>query len=309
MGHRSNGILLIDKVEGKTSFDVVRQVKSALGKSGVRKIGHAGTLDPFATGLLVILLGQGTKLSNFIMSGDKVYLATMRLGLETETLDYTGQIIGTAVVPDLNPEFIQQKTEKFTGLIKQTPPMFSAVKYKGTRAYKLARKGVEMKLKSREVQVHSIKIISVDLPDVTMKIRCSSGTYIRTLAADLGRELGPGAHLKSLRRLASGSFQVDDALNSELISKKQHCSLFRDRVIPLSDALPNMLEIKIGDILSKKIRHGYQPALDEMINNPGFSENKNTRFKLTRSGELVAIVRANKYRRGRRENIKIERVF
>ena len=183
MGHRIDGILLVNKIKGETSHDVVKKVKAAFGLKNC-KVGHAGTLDPFATGLLIILLGQGTKLSRFIMSEDKVYRGTMRLGVETDTLDCTGSVVHKVTVSELGIEQIREKARQFVGEIEQLPPVYSAVKYKGTRAYKLARRGEEMSLKKRNVTVYSLRILSVDLPDVTMEVRCSSGTYIRSLAAD-----------------------------------------------------------------------------------------------------------------------------
>ncbi|MCP4665904.1 MAG: tRNA pseudouridine(55) synthase TruB, partial [Deltaproteobacteria bacterium] len=253
-----DGILLIDKEEGQPSYGVVKEVKSALKGSQVGKVGHAGTLDPFATGLLIILLGQGTKISQWVMSQDKIYLATMRLGVETDTLDPTGQVVRTSVVPDLDPGFIREKSRSFIGPIEQVPPRFSAVKYKGTRAYKLARRGMAVDLKKRTVMVHSLSILSVNLPDVTMEIRCSSGTYVRSLAADLGRVLGPGGHLGSLRRLASGSFEVRNALKQSEIRAGGGPALL-DRVIFLRAALPQAPEIDVDRQTARKVRQGGRP--------------------------------------------------
>ena len=209
-----DGIILIDKNEGESSFDVVRRLRA---KVKVKKVGHAGTLDPFATGLLIILLGQGTKLSPFLMSGQKRYRATMRLGVETDTLDPTGRVIRTTHVPAFEPEQIKTNALKFVGEIEQVPPIFSAVSYKGNRAYKLARKGIKVELEKRRVRIHSVEIISIDLPEITMEISCSGGTYIRSLASDIGNKLGTGAHLSALRRLSSGPFEVKDALNTKHI--------------------------------------------------------------------------------------------
>jgi tRNA pseudouridine55 synthase len=307
--HPTDGILLIDKGEGETSYEVVKKVKSALGGSKVRKVGHAGTLDPFATGLLIILLGQGTKLSPFIMSGSKVYHATMRLGVETDTLDLTGRVIRTSTVPDLSPDYIQEKAQGFVGDIEQAPPIYSAVKYRGTRAYKLARRGLEVVLKKRKVTIHSLRVVSIALPDVTMEVKCSSGTYIRSLAADLGSELGPGAHLSSLRRLASSSFEAQNALSSKEIStEKNHCVIW-DRVIPLRAALPDMREIEVEHFLAEKVRHGDQPALEGLAKGLNLAGCEGGYVKLVRNGELVAIVKANKNRGSDHDNLRIARVF
>lgn len=320
MEYPIDGIILIDKDEGETSYDVVRKVKPSLGGGKVQKVGHAGTLDPFATGLLIILLGQGTKLSQHIMSGDKVYLATMRLGVETDTLDLTGKVVRTSNVPDLKQEYIQDKAKGFIGVTEQVPPIYSAVKYKGTRAYRLARKGVEVDLKKKTVTIYSVRIHSVDLPDVTMEVKCSSGTYIRKLAADLGRKLGSVSHLKSLRRLASGSFAVKNALNSKEISTKHtHCVLL-DKVIPLRSALPEMREVEIEDLLAEKVRHGYQPTREELPKGlilPDHRQeraydvenHKESNVKLVNDGKLVAIVRVKRIEDAGYDKIELVRVF
>jgi tRNA pseudouridine55 synthase len=310
MGHKIDGILLVDKTEGETSHDVVNKVKSALGLKG-SKVGHAGTLDPFATGLLIILLGQGTKISRFIMSGEKVYLGTMRLGVETDTLDCTGSVVRTGIVPELGIEQIREKSRKFVGEIAQSPPVYSAVRYKGTRAYKLARRGLKVDLKKRNVSVSSLRILSIDLPDVTMEVRCSSGTYIRSLASELGKDLGPGGHLVSLRRLASGTFKSKDAMTSgELVVKdREFLSGLRDKVIPLRAALPDMPEIEVGELLAKKVRNGYQPVWEDLAGKWSMTGFGGGNVKLVRDEELVAIMKANKSEGVDHGKIGIERVF
>jgi tRNA pseudouridine55 synthase len=311
MAHPTDGILLVDKDGGQTSYSVVNEVKSAVRKLEIRKVGHAGTLDPFATGLLIILLGQGAKLSRFIMSESKVYLATMKLGVETDTLDPTGRAVRTRVVPDLSPEYIQEKAREFVGKIEQIPPIYSAVKYMGTRAYKLARRGLHPGLKKRTVTVHSLRILSVDLPDVTMAVRCSGGTYIRSLAADLGRELGPGGHLKSLRRLACGAFKVKNAVRSGEISNMSASSSLQERVIPLRAALPNMGEIEVEEQLVKKVRQGHHPAWEELAKGVCEDGYEDGHVKLVNGDDLVAIVKLRESKgvaRGQGK-IRIVRVF
>jgi len=305
VAYQTDGILLIDKNEGESSHAVVRKVKSALK---LRKVGHAGTLDPFATGLLIILLGQGTKLSPFIMSQDKVYLAVMRLGIETDTLDPTGRVLRSVPVPDLKPEYICNKAKGFIGKIQQTPPVYSAVKYNGTRAYKLARSGQEVALKERTVSIHSLRIVSVKLPDVTLEVKCSSGTYIRSLSAELGEKLGPGGHLRCLRRLASGSFAVQKALSSKSIFDGNN-SWLQEKIIPLRAALPHMREIAVEQSVAQKIRHGYQPALEGLADGLDLGGCDDTNFKLVWNGNLVAVVRVNKSRRGGHAGLEIARVF
>ncbi len=306
MENMTDGILLIDKAEDETSFAVVKKVRNLLG---IRKIGHSGTLDPFATGLLIVLVGQGTKLSNFIMAEKKTYLATMRLGIETDTLDPTGRVVNTSEVPGLSVEYIRNKIRGFVGDIEQIPPIYSAVKYKGTRAYRFARKGVKITLKKRNVSIYSIDLTSVDLPDVVMKVTCSSGTYIRSLAADLGRELGPGAHLLSLRRLSSGIFNVKDALPSKEISAREGVSRLRQKIIPLRDALPGMHEIEMKSHLAKKVRHGYQPGWEDLGRGRVLADNKDENVKVVNGDELVAIIKIAKNEGVGHGKVKIERVF
>ncbi|MFC1534813.1 tRNA pseudouridine(55) synthase TruB [Thermodesulfobacteriota bacterium] len=281
---------MIDKNEGETSFNVVRRLRRILN---LKKIGHSGTLDPFATGLLIILLGQGTKLSPYLMAGEKRYLATMRLGVETDTLDPTGQIVHTRPVPEFEKEEIEENILKFVGDIEQVPPVFSAVNYKGKRAYELAREGIKIELQKRVVKIHSIEIVSIDLPEITIEISCSGGTYIRSLAADMGRQLGSVAHLKSLRRLSSGPFQVRDALDSQQIDFITQVNLLKEKIIPLKDALPDMYEFRVDIETAKKIRNGYRPRWEDIADRSGFSGICEGLMKLVNGKSLVAVMEVN----------------
>lgn len=304
MGNYCDGIILIDKEEGKTSFDVVKGVRRLLK---IKKVGHAGTLDPFATGLLIILLGQGTKLSNYLMAGDKVYQATMRLGVETDTQDLTGRVVSRGLVPEFEPESIRKVARRFVGEIEQIPPLFSALNYRGRRAYELAREGIKMDLKKRKVNVHSLAITSVDLPDVTMRVRCSRGTYVRSLAADLGKELGPGAHLTCLRRLRSGPFRVEDALSLEKLAHLSQNRLVRKIRIPLHEALPDMNEARVDGRMAQQIRNGHQPGCEEvaMAGLPRFFEGY---LKLVDREGLVAIAKVHQLL-DKKASLQIMRVF
>jgi tRNA pseudouridine55 synthase len=293
-----DGIILMDKEVGKTSFDVVKQVKHF---SWVKKLGHAGTLDPFATGLLILMLGEGTKLSPYLTAGEKVYQATMRLGVETDTLDLTGQVVKRRNVPELGTGFLEQVARGFVGEIEQTPPQFSAVKFDGKRAHSFAREGIQIALRKRKVKIRSLKISSVDLPDVAINVTCSSGTYIRSLAADLGRRLGPGAHLVSLRRLRSGPFDVKDALALEELESLTPDAVFREKLIPVYKALPDMLEMQVDDVMARKIRNGYQPQ-----HFPRFSEGY---LKLAKGEDLVAIGKVEHPEKDQKSWFKIVRVF
>jgi tRNA pseudouridine55 synthase len=257
----NDGIILVDKNEGETSFDVVRKAKRFFKK---KKVGHAGTLDPFATGLLIILLGQGSKLSSYLMSGRKRYLATMSLGVETDTLDKTGHILRKAPVPAFDVEKIRGVMQGFVGDIEQTPPAYSAVNVNGQRAYKLARQGIAVELKKRVVTIDSIDIVSLDLPDIIFEVACSGGTYVRSLAADIGERLGSIAHLSSLRRLSSGGFEVKDALDSKILAAGEYAHDTKTRVISLSDALPDMKECRVEYETAKRISNGIRPSLNEI---------------------------------------------
>jgi len=305
MGKPNDGVILIDKEGGRTSFDVVRQVRRF---SGIKKVGHAGTLDPFATGLLIVMLGEGTKLSPHLTAGEKIYQATMRLGVETDTLDQTGEIVKRSEVPELRPRLLRQAALEFVGEIEQVPPQFSAVNYNGRRAYSFAREGIRVDLQKRKVRIRSLEITSVNLPDVAISVACSSGTYIRSLAADLGRRLGPGAHLTSLRRLKSGTFDVRDALGLKKLESLSKDSVFQGKVIPLFEALPDMLEIRVDDLMARKIRNGYQPLWKDVMRSdfPDFFEGY---LKLTERQEFVAIGKAEFSQGKRKTSFKIVRVF
>ncbi|OPX39853.1 MAG: tRNA pseudouridine(55) synthase TruB [Desulfobacteraceae bacterium 4484_190.1] len=309
MIYQTDGILLIDKAVGETSHSIVKKVRAVFGGLKNKKVGHAGTLDPFATGLLVILLGQGTRLSSYIMSQNKQYLATMTLGIETDTLDSTGKVLRTTIVPNLKKDEIRKNIQDFVGDIEQTPPAYSAVKLKGTPAYKMARKGIEVELKKRMITISFIRIISINLPDITMEIGCSKGTYIRSLAADIGRRLGPGGYLKSLRRLSCGDFGIEQAVSSKEISETWMFSTGLNRIISLKEALPFMDEIEIGEFLAEKIKHGYQPVNDELFLGAYKKHFKDGHIKLIRNDKLVAVIEVTEGKGGKHDKLKIARVF
>jgi tRNA pseudouridine55 synthase len=204
-------LLLLDKPIGKTSFHLVAALRKA---SHIRKIGHAGTLDPFATGVMVLLVGQSyTRLSPLFLNQDKEYLATVRLGISTDTFDRDGKILQeNACVPSLSE--IQQALQQFQGTILQLPPMFSAKKQGGQKLYELARKGIEVERQKVEITL-STTLLVYEYPHLELKISCSKGTYIRSIADDLGKTLGTGAHLSALTRTRSGPFHLADCLSLE----------------------------------------------------------------------------------------------
>lgn len=201
-------ILNVDKPEGMTSFGVVRKVRAW---TGCRKVGHAGTLDPMATGVLLVCTGKATKRVETLMGLEKVYEGTVTLGRTTDTDDAEGEIIAEQEVPPLSQDTLMGVLRKFRGEILQTPPMFSALKQDGKRLYKLARKGITVERPSRRVRVEELILLDWKQPNLTLRVRCSKGTYIRSLARDIGNALGTGGTLTALRRMRVGSYRVEDA--------------------------------------------------------------------------------------------------
>lgn len=247
-----NGLLLINKPYGLTSFEVVRRVKRALR---VKKVGHLGTLDPFATGLLPLALGEATKLTQFLLEEPKTYLATAKLGEETDTQDLTGRVVGrTDNLPA--PEAIYQAAAALVGEIEQTPPAYSAVHHQGERLYRLARKGLEVAVPPRRVVVFRLAIREVHLPLVTFEVECGKGTYVRTLAHDLGRALGCGAHLVALTRLAVGPFRLDTALSLEQVTQTLSREEIQNQLIPLAQCLPRLREVRVDGFQARRLTQG-----------------------------------------------------
>jgi tRNA pseudouridine55 synthase len=232
-----DGILLVDKGASMTSYDVIRRVKKYFPKG--QKIGHAGTLDPFATGLLILLFGKGTKLMTKFLTMEKEYLVKAEFGYETDTQDRTGEVINSSEASRIRRGIISREIKKnFLGDIEQTPPIFSAKKIEGKKAYELARKGEDVKLSKKRISVSEFKIIKYNWPFCEFRIRCSSGTYVRTLINDLGKELGTFATAVELRRSKIGSFDVKYS-----IPVKDFSEYVKEAVIPLD---------KLGIFLNEK---------------------------------------------------------
>jgi tRNA pseudouridine55 synthase len=223
-----DGALLIDKPVGPTSHDVVDKIRR---KFGIKKVGHCGTLDPNATGLLIIVLGRGTKLSERLMSDDKVYEGTVKFGEATNSYDCDGEITETKPVPPLTLEQLNEACAPFIGDIMQTPPMVSAIKKDGVPLYKLARKGIEVEREARLVHVYNFRFTSYTEPLGQFRLACTKGTYVRSVAHELGQKLGCGAHLTTLRRAVSGKFDVADALPLDAILLMSQSQLEK-RVLP-----------------------------------------------------------------------------
>jgi tRNA pseudouridine55 synthase len=295
-----DGIMLVDKESGPSSFRVVERIKRI---TGARKAGHAGTLDPFATGLLIVLLNQGTKLSSYVMSQDKAYRAVLRLGIETDTGDQAGTIIEERGVAGLTEQRVEETIHGLVGTIKQVPPRYSAVHHHGKRAYELARKGVEFVPREREVRITYVTVLVIDLPVVWIEVGCGSGTYIRSLVSELGRRLGAGAHLVSLRRIRSGRFHVDFGYTIEGVTR--HCAngTIEEAIISLKDAVEGMRELEIPRALARRIRNGDIPPREEMSRENVSPDNPGRYCKAVTGEELVAILRESD------EGYEVRRVF
>ncbi|MEA3471771.1 MAG: tRNA pseudouridine(55) synthase TruB, partial [Thermodesulfobacteriota bacterium] len=255
-----NGIVIIDKPSGKTSYDIIRDVKRLVR---VKKIGHTGTLDPLATGVLPLCINEATKLVRFFSDDDKTYRATMLLGLETDTLDIEGKVTARHRV-NFGVGDIEKVAGEFVGEIEQTPPRYSAIKFKGKPLYKWARKGMPIDPAPRKVTIYGITIEDIALPYVTFEVACSKGTYIRSLCADIGSRLGCGACMSGLRRRKSGYFGEQSALSLENLDDKRRCEMIKESLIPMVDALPDYHSISVADEIAERIRKGYQPDFETL---------------------------------------------
>lgn len=262
-----SGVLLVDKPAGLSSADVTNQIKR---KHKFARIGHGGTLDPFATGLLVVLVGEATKVARFLLEGEKEYVAVADLGAETTTGDPEGEVSATAAVPALSREDWQALTEKFVGRISQTPPAYSAIKVKGKPLYEYARKGEVVEAKARDVFVREFEILAADSARLEFRVRCGGGTYIRVLGSDLARAAGTCAHLTSLRRTGSSSFRVDQALGLEELVGTETAALPLQSIVQAVGHLP---KITCDGGTALRIRQGNLAAFDFLKNQlekPGY---------------------------------------
>lgn len=233
--HDPSGVLILDKPAGMTSHDVVDRLRNALGW---KKVGHAGTLDPSATGVLILLVGQATRAQSQFLNDDKEYRGRMKLGAETSSHDAEGEVTARHEGPvAVTREELDAAIAGFRGEIRQLPPMVSAVKHKGKPLYKYARKGQEVEREERAIKIHRLEVLAHEGDEVEFEVHCSKGTYVRTLAHDIGRKLGVGAHLLTLRRTRSGPFSVAQALPLEDFLKLHPGEAF-DRLLPVSKALP-----------------------------------------------------------------------
>jgi len=230
-----DGVLLVDKPTDHTSHDVIARLR---GKLKMKRIGHAGTLDPMATGVLVVLVGKATRASQYLMSLDKEYAGTIKLGQVTNTQDAEGEVLETRPVPPLTEAEVRAAAQSFVGDQYQMPPMFSAIKIDGVPLYKMARKGEEVERESRFVRISSFEVTRFASPELDFVVRCSKGTYVRTIAHDLGAKLGCGGHLSALRRTATGKFTVAQCLTLDQIQALTLPEIEK-RLMPVHEAVPS----------------------------------------------------------------------
>ncbi|MCR5272209.1 MAG: tRNA pseudouridine(55) synthase TruB [Lachnospiraceae bacterium] len=256
-----DGIINVYKEKGYTSFDVVAKLRGILK---IRKIGHTGTLDPDAEGVLPVCIGKATRVCDLLTDKDKSYRAVIRLGVTTDTLDMTGKVLKTGEV-NCSVDEVRNVLDKFTGKIYQTPPMYSAIKIGGERLYDLARKGIEVERKPREVMIYSIEILDIILPLVTIQVDCSKGTYIRTLCNDVGEALSCGGAMESLVRTQASGFEIKDAYTLEEIEKKRDDGTLDKIVLPIDEALLDYPSFFCVPEADRFLKNGNRLTLTEVI--------------------------------------------
>lgn len=248
-----DGALVVNKPKGKTSHDVVDAVRHL---AGFRQIGHLGTLDPLATGVLVLLLGRATRLVRFYTGRRKRYTAGYRFGFATDTYDSDGEAQGADAAPMLDAGILERLAAERVGRFEQMPPAFSAKKIHGRPAYELARKKLPVELKAAEVEVYEYKLASIEGQVARFVIECSSGTYIRSLAHEMGEKLGCGAHLAEITRTAVGEFSLEQAIELDELAEAARAGKFADRLIPLDHLLPNFPRANVLPVVERRVRHG-----------------------------------------------------
>lgn len=284
-----HGVLLVDKPQGITSFDVIRELRPVLGQ---RSIGHSGTLDPMATGLLVLCLGDYTRFAAWLTDDDKVYEAIATLGVTTETDDAEGDVLATREVPTLNAEELERVLARFRGEQEQVPPAYSAIHVKGERAYDLARRGEAVELSARAVHVQRLEMVRFDSPDLRLACQVSKGTYIRSLARDIGEALSCGAHLSALRRTRSGAFSVEKAHSMETLRgsapEEARALLLQGR-----KALPGLPLMQLDETQTARLRVGQRIAIAD-------AETVGVDYAgLDPDGQFIGVVRVEENEEGR----------
>jgi tRNA pseudouridine55 synthase len=272
-----NGILIFDKPAGLTSAEIVRRVKARIGG----KVGHLGTLDPFATGVLPLCVGEGTKIAQFLNASDKRYEGVIRLGSATDTGDRSGAVVRTTAVPDLSDEDIERVAHAFTGPILQVPPMYSAIKRSGVPLYRLARKGIEVEREARPVRIAYLRLEARSPGTLWFEVACSKGTYVRVLAEDIGAALGSAAYLDTLRRTAFGAFEIGRAVGLDTWNPGAPCGL-----IPLSEALAHLPALRLDSSAADAARQGRARVLEQVTS----AARTDTMALLDQNGEVAAVI-------------------
>ena len=307
-----DGILNIDKPWGKTSFSIVSIVKRL---SGERRVGHAGTLDPAATGVLPICLGQATRITEFLVDATKAYRGEIELGVTTDTYDADGRIIHRGDPSGVSREQLESVLASFCGLIRQTPPMYSAVKYQGKPLYELARAGITVKRRSRPAKIHRLELVDWQPPIATVEVTCGKGTYIRSLAYDIGQALGCGAYLKSLTRLRCGLFDIRDTISVPQLEDAFRYGYWQHFIYPIDSVLLHWAAMVVSDNVGQSIRNGRPLAVgngnggeengypEQHIPAGSSSENRCRIYAL--DGRFLGVLRFN----SEREQWQPEKVF
>jgi len=275
-----SGVLVVDKPVGMTSHDVVQQVRAG---THIRRAGHTGTLDPRASGVLVVLIGPAVRLSEYISTSDKRYQAVLRFGVTTSTYDTEGEITSRAPV-DISYEELEKTLNSFVGEFEQTPPIYSAIKVGGRKAYDYARDGETVDLEPRMITVHSIELLDWDPPEAVIDIHCSSGTYIRSLASDLGQKLGCGATLVGLRRTRNGQFGLRDAVSLSKLQDAFNNGDWYKYLIPAAEALGDWYTITLTFEQVDAVRHGHRVPAPEVVEAGKWGR------AISEEGELVALI-------------------
>lgn len=281
-----DGFIVVDKPVGVTSHDVVSAVRRI---ARLRKVGHTGTLDPFATGVLPVALGEGTKAIPFLDESVKEYRAVMRLGEATDTQDCTGTTVRRGEWRGITPAAIEEAVLSFLGRGKQVPPMYSAIKRDGVPLYKLARKGEEVHREPREMEIYSLRIERISPPEVTFVVRSSRGVYVRTLANDMGDRLGCGAHLVELRRSESGPFTLNRAVSLEKLSLAAAEGRLTDHLISCFSSLSHLQALSLTDQGALRVARGISPEEGDFHRLPDEGLGPGERVRLARDGRLLAV--------------------
>lgn len=277
-----DGVIVVDKPEGRTSHDVVNRMRRL---AGTRRVGHLGTLDPMATGVLPLMLGRATRLAQFFSTAEKTYEATVQFGWSTDTYDREGARTSEPVTPGFTREELESALAHFRGPFLQTPPAFSAKKVAGKPAYRMARKNIAVELAPVEVRVSTLDLLEFDGTMAQISIRCSAGTYVRSIAHDLGRALGCGAFLAALRRTASGDFIASDARTIDALEQLASRGELREALIPASRLLPGIPTALVDAVTAGQIRHGKDFRLSPFANR---GDSKYVKA-VSPEGDLIAI--------------------